>query len=152
MSVHFAIRHVGFCDESYAKFYKTFEDDYVYDLTQRFDWKGIRPWAECKDVFIDFFSPKYKRYAVAFARHLISKDYRPATLHVRDMDALRFSVARFDGTEKVLMDDLNIFTMEDGRCYLLRIFRSSGRSFMLKRRFALRATTTWKSERFETVL
>lgn len=52
---------------------------------------------------------------VAFARHLISKDYRPATLHVRDMDALRFSVARFDGQEKNLMDDLKIFTLEDGR-------------------------------------
>ena len=114
-SVHFAIRHVGFCDESYAKFYKTFEDDFVYDLTQRFDWKGIRTWAECKDVFVDFFEQKYLRYAVAFARHLISKDYRPATLHVRDMDALRFSVARFDGQEKILMDDLKIFTLEDGR-------------------------------------
>ena len=114
-AVHFAIRHVGFCDESDAKFYKTFDDDFVYDLTQRFDWKGIRPWAECKDVFVDFFEQKYRRYAVAFARHLISKEYRPATLHVRDMDALRFSVARFDGQEKILMDDLKIFTLEDGR-------------------------------------
>jgi hypothetical protein len=113
----FAIRHVVFADEEHPEWevYRTFRDDYVYDLTQRFDWKGIRPWAECKDVFVDFFEQKYRRYAVAFARHLISKDYRPATLHVRDMDALRFSVARFDGTEKVLMDDLNIFSMEDGR-------------------------------------
>lgn len=113
----FAIRHVVFADEEHPEWevYRTFRDDFVYDLTQRFDWKGIRPWAECKDVFVDFFEQKYRRYAVAFARHLISKDYRPATLHVRDMDALRFSVARFDGTEKVLMDDLNIFSMEDGR-------------------------------------
>lgn len=113
----FAIRHVVFADEEHPEreVYRTFRDDFVYDLTQRFDWKGIRPWAECKDVFVDFFEQKYWRYAVAFARHLISKDYRPATLHVRDMDALRFSVARFDGTEKVLMDDLNIFSMEDGR-------------------------------------
>ena len=113
----FAIRHVVFADEEHPEreVYRTFRDDFVYDLTQRFDWKGIRPWAECKDVFVDFFEQKYRRYAVAFARHLISKDYRPATLHVRDMDALRFSVARFDGTEKVLMDDLNIFSMEDGR-------------------------------------
>lgn len=113
----FAIRHVVFADEEHPEreVYRTFRDDFVYDLTQRFDWKGIRPWAECKDVFVDFFEQKYRRYAVAFARHLISKDYRPATLHVRDMDALRFSVARFDGTEKVLMDDLNIFSMGDGR-------------------------------------
>lgn len=113
----FAIRHVVFADEEHPEWevYRTFRDDFVYDLTQRFDWKGIRPWAECKDVLVDFFEQKYRRYAVAFARHLISKDYRPATLHVRDMDALRFSVARFDGTEKVLMDDLNIFSMEDGR-------------------------------------
>lgn len=113
----FAIRHVVFADEEHPEWevYRTFRDDFVYDLTQRFDWKGIRPWAECKDVFVDFFEQKYRRYAVAFARHLISKDYRPATLHVRDMDALRFSVARFDGTEKLLMDDLNIFSMEDGR-------------------------------------
>lgn len=113
----FAIRHVVFADEEHPEWevYRTFRDDFVYDLTQRFDWKGIRPWAECKDVFVDFFEQKYRRYAVAFARHLISKDYRPATLHVRDMDALRFSVARFDGTEKLLMDDLNIFLMEDGR-------------------------------------
>lgn len=113
----FAIRHVVFADEEHPEWevYRTFRDDFVYDLAQRFDWKGIRPWAECKDVFVDFFEQKYRRYAVAFARHLISKDYRPATLHVRDMDALRFSVARFDGTEKVLMDDLNIFSMEDGR-------------------------------------
>lgn len=113
----FAIRHVVFADEEHPEWevYRTFRDDFVYDLTQRFDWKGIRRWAECKDVFVDFFEQKYRRYAVAFARHLISKEYRPATLHVRDMDALRFSVARFDGTEKVLMDDLNIFSMEDGR-------------------------------------
>ena len=113
----FAIRHVVFADEEHPEWevYRTFRDDFVYDLTQRFDWKGIRLWAECKDVFVDFFEQKYRRYAVAFARHLISKDYRPATLHVRDMDALRFSVARFDGTEKVLVDDLNIFSMEDGR-------------------------------------
>lgn len=113
----FAIRHVVFADEEHPEWevYRTFRDDFVYDLTQRFDWKGIRPWAECKDVFVDFFEQTYRHYAVAFARHLISKDYRPATLHVRDMDALRFSVARFDGTEKVLMDDLNIFSMEDGR-------------------------------------
>ena len=113
----FAIRHVVFADEEHPEWevYRTFRDDFVYDLTQRFDWKGIRPWGECKDVFVDFFEQTYRRYAVAFARHLISKDYRPATLHVRDMDALRFSVARFDGTEKVLMDDLNIFSMEDGR-------------------------------------
>lgn len=113
----FAIRHVVFADEEHPEWevYRTFRDDFVYDLTQRFDWKGIRPWAECKDVFVDFFEQKYRRYAVAFARHLISKDYRPATLHVRDMDALRFSVARFDGQEKILMDDLKIFTLEDGR-------------------------------------
>lgn len=113
----FAIRHVVFADEKHPEWevYRTFRNDFVYDLAQRFDWKGIRPWAECKDVFVDFFEQKYRRYAVAFARHLISKDYRPATLHVRDMDALRFSVARFDGTEKLLMDDLNIFSMEDGR-------------------------------------
>lgn len=113
----FAIRHVVFADEEHPEWevYRTFRDDFVYDLAQRFDWKGIRPWAECKDVFVDFFEQKYRRYAVAFARHLISKDYRPATLHVRDMDALRFSVARFDGQEKILMDDLKIFTLEDGR-------------------------------------
>ncbi len=113
----FAIRHVVFADEEHPEWevYRTFRDDFVYDLTQRFDWKGIRQWAECKDVFVDFFGQKYRRYAVAFARHLISKDYRPATLHVRDMDALRFSVARFDGQEKILMDDLKIFTLEDGR-------------------------------------
>ena len=113
----FASRHVVFADEEHPEWevYRTFRDDFVYDLTQRFDWKGIRPWAECKDVFVDSFEQTYRRYAVAFARHLISKDYRPATLHVRDMDALRFSIARFDGTEKVLMDDLNIFSMEDGR-------------------------------------
>lgn len=113
----FAIRHVVFADEEHPEreVYRTFRDDFVYDLTQRFDWKGIRQWAECKDVFVDFFGQKYRRYAVAFARHLISKDYRPATLHVRDMDALRFSVARFDGQEKILMDDLKIFTLEDGR-------------------------------------
>lgn len=113
----FAIRHVVFADEEHPewKVYRTFRDDFVYDLTQRFDWKGIRQWAECKDVFVDFFGQKYRRYAVACARHLISKDYRPATLHVRDMDALRFSVARFDGQEKILMDDLKIFTLEDGR-------------------------------------
>lgn len=113
----FAIRHVVFADEEHPEWevYRTFRDDFVYDLTQRFDWKGIRTWAECKDVFVDFFEQKYQRYAVAFARHLISKDYRPATLHVRDMDALRFSVARFDGQEKILMDDLKIFTLEDGR-------------------------------------
>lgn len=113
----FAIRHVVFADEEHPEWevYRTFRDDFVYDLTQRFDWKGIRPWAECKDVFVDFFDQKFQRYAVAFARHLISKDYRPATLHVRDMDALRFSVARFDGQEKILMDDLKIFTLEDGR-------------------------------------
>ncbi len=113
----FAIRHVVFADEEHPEWgvYRTFRDDFVYDLTQRFDWKGIRPWAECKDVFVDFFEQKYRRYAVAFARHLISKDYRPATLHVRDMDALRFSVVRFDGQEKILMDDLKIFTLEDGR-------------------------------------
>lgn len=113
----FAIRHVVFADEEHPEWevYRTFRDDFVYDLTQRFDWKGIRPWAECKDVFVDFFEQKYLRYAVAFARHLISKDYRPATLHVRDMETLRFSVARFDGQEKILMDDLKIFTLEDGR-------------------------------------
>ena len=113
----FAIRHVVFADEEHPEreVYRTFRDDFVYDLTQRFDWKGIRQLAECKDVFVDFFGQKYRRYAVAFARHLISKDYRPATLHVRDMDALRFSVARFDGQEKILMDDLKIFTLEDGR-------------------------------------
>ena len=113
----FAIRHVVFADEEHPEWevYRTFRDDFVYDLTQRFDWKGIRQWAECKDVFVDFFGQKYRRYAVAFARHLISKDYRPATLHVRDMDALRFSVARFDGQEKILMDDQKIFTLEDGR-------------------------------------
>lgn len=113
----FAIRHVVFADEEHPEreVYRTFRDDFVYDLTQRFDWKGIRQWAECKDVFVDFFGQKYRRYAVACARHLISKDYRPATLHVRDMDALRFSVARFDGQEKILMDDLKIFTLEDGR-------------------------------------
>lgn len=113
----FAIRHVVFADEEHPEWevYRTFRDDFVYDLTQRFDWKGIRPWAECKDVFVDFFEQKYQRYAVAFARHLISKDYRPATLHVRDMETLRFSVARFDGQEKILMDDLKIFTLEDGR-------------------------------------
>lgn len=113
----FAIRHVVFADEEHPEWevYRTFRDDFVYDLTQRFDWKGIRPWAECKDVFVDFLEQKYLRYAVAFARHLISKDYRPATLHVRDMETLRFSVARFDGQEKILMDDLKIFTLEDGR-------------------------------------
>lgn len=113
----FAIRHVVFADEEHPEWevYRTFRDDFVYDLTQRFDWKGIRTWAECKDVFVDFFEQKYQRYAVAFARHLISKDYRPATLHVRDMETLRFSVARFDGQEKILMDDLKIFTLEDGR-------------------------------------
>ena len=113
----FAIRHVVFADEEHPEWevYRTFRDDFVYDLTQRFDWKGIRQWAECKDVFVDFFGQKYRRYAVACARHLISKDYRPATLYVRDMDALRFSVARFDGQEKILMDDLKIFTLEDGR-------------------------------------
>ena len=113
----FAIRHVVFADEEHPEWevYRTFRDDFVYDLTQRFDWKGIRQWAECKDVFVDFFEQKYRCYAVAFARHLISKEYRPATLHVRDMDALRFSVARFDGQEKILMDDLKIFTLEDGR-------------------------------------
>lgn len=113
----FAIRHVVFADEEHPEreVYRTFREDFVYDLTQRFEWKYLKTWAECKDVFIDFFSPKYTRYAVAFARHLISKDYRPATLHVRDMDALRFSVARFDGQEKILMDDLKIFTLEDGR-------------------------------------
>ena len=115
LTIQHAIRHVGFCDEPTATHYPTFEDDFVYDLTQRFDWNGIRPWAECKDVFVDFFEQKYLRYAVAFARHLISKDYRPATLHVRDMETLRFSVARFDGQEKILMDDLKIFTLEDGR-------------------------------------
>lgn len=113
----FAIRHVVFADEEHPEWevYRTFRDDFVYDLMQRFDWKGIRQWAECKDVFVDFFDQKFQRYAVAFARHLISKDYRPATLHVRDMDALRFSVVRFDGQEKILMDDLKIFTLEDGR-------------------------------------
>lgn len=113
----FAIRHVVFTDEEHpeGEVYRTFRDDFVYDLTQRFDWKGIRPLAECKDVFVDFFEQKYLRYAVAFARHLISKDYRPATLHVRDMETLRFSVARFDGKEKILMDELKIFTLEDGR-------------------------------------
>lgn len=113
----FAIRHVVFADEEHPEWevYRTFRDDFVYDLTQRFDWKGIRQWAECKDVFVDFFGQKYRRYAVACARHLISKDYRPATLHVRDMETLRFSVARFDGQEKILMDDLKIFTLEDGR-------------------------------------
>lgn len=113
----FAIRHVVFADEEHPEWevYRTFRDDFVYDLTQRFDWKGIRLGSECKDVFVDFFEQKYRRYAVAFARHLISKEYRPATLHVRDMDGLRFSVARFDGQEKILMDDLKIFTLEDGR-------------------------------------
>lgn len=113
----FEIRHVVFADEEHpeSEVYRTFRDDFVYDLTQRFDWKGIRPWAECKDVFVDFFEQKYLRYAVAFARHLTSKDYRPATLHVRDMETLLFSVAHFDGQEKILMDDLKIFTLEDGR-------------------------------------
>lgn len=116
-SKHQAIRHVVFADEEHpeGEVYRTFRDDFVYDLTQRFDWKGIRPWAECKDVFVDYYTTKYAPYAKAFARHLLLKTYRPATLHVRDMENLRFSVARFDGTEKVLIDDLTIFSMEDGR-------------------------------------
>ena len=114
----FAIRHVVFADEEHPEWevYRTFRDDFVYDLTQRFEWKYLKTWAECKDVFIDFFSPKYKRYAVAFARHLLSKDFRPATLSVRDMsDTVRFSLARFDGREQIVADELCIFKMEDGR-------------------------------------
>ena len=112
---HWSIRHVGFCDGDTARFYRTFTDDFVYDFSQSLDWKAVKWWAECKDVFVDYYATKYAPYAKAFARHLLSKVYRPATLHVRDMENLRFSVARFDGTEKVLMDDLNIFSMEDGR-------------------------------------
>lgn len=113
----FAIRHVVFADEKHPKWevYRTFRDDFVYDFSQSLDWKAVKWWAECKDVFVDYYATKYAPYAKAFARHLLSKVYRPATLHVRDMENLRFSVAQFDGTEKVLMDDLNIFSMEDGR-------------------------------------
>lgn len=113
----FAIRHVVFADEKHPEWevYRTFCDDFVYDFSQSLDWKAVKWWAECKDVFVDYYATKYAPYAKAFARHLLSKVYRPATLHVRDMENLRFSVARFDGTEKVLMDDLNIFSMEDGR-------------------------------------
>ena len=113
----FSIRHVVFADEKHPEWevYRTFRDDFVYDFSQSLDWKAVKWWAECKDVFVDYYASKYAPYAKAFARHLLSKVYRPATLHVRDMENLRFSVARFDGTEKVLMDDLNIFSMEDGR-------------------------------------
>lgn len=114
-TIHPAIRRIGFCDGVDAKFYKTFEDDFVYDPTQRLDWKTLKTWAECKDVFVDYYASKYALYAKAFARHLLSKSYRPATLHVRDMENLRFSVARFDGREKILMDELNIFSTEEGR-------------------------------------
>lgn len=115
----FAIRRVAFADEEHPEWeiYRTFRDDFVYDLTQRFDWKALKPWAECKDVFVDFFKPQFRRYAVAFARHLLSKDFRPATLSVRDMSeaSVRFSLARFDGREKIVFDELKIFREEDGR-------------------------------------
>ncbi len=116
LTKHLAIRHIGFCDEPMASDYRTFADDFVWDFSQSVDRKALLRWAQCKDVFIDFFGSAYKRYAISVARRLLSDDTcRPATLHVRDMDDLRFSVARFDGKEKILTDDLNLFKQEEGR-------------------------------------
>lgn len=110
---HHSIRNIGFFDESDSGYVRTFEDDINYDFTQSADWEGLRNWCQCKDLVVSF-KAKYRRYAQLFLRHLLSKHFRPATIQVRDMENMVFSIVRFDGQEKIALDDLGFFRMEDG--------------------------------------
>ena len=109
----FDCRTVAFCDEGELGFLCLARNDVIFDYSRPVNWKKVRKWAENKDIFLDF-SAQNKRYAVAFARHLLAETYRPATLHVRDMTNYVFSIARFDGREKIVLDQLNIFRLENG--------------------------------------
>jgi len=112
---HHSIRNIAFFDaDDPESLVKTFADDINYDFAQQIDWNRIQCWCECKDLEVDF-KAKYKRYAQAFIRHLLSKYFRPATLQVRDMESMRFSIVKFDGAEVIALDDLGFFQMEGSR-------------------------------------
>lgn len=111
---HHSIRNIGFFDETDADYkIHVFADDLDYDFTQPVDWMWIQQWCECKDLVVSF-KAKYRRFAFIFIRHLLAKHYRPATIQVRDMENMVFSIVRFDGVEKIVLDDLDFFKMEDG--------------------------------------
>lgn len=111
---HHSIRNIGFFDETDVDYkIHAFADDLNYEFTQAADWKFLKRWLECKDLVVSF-KPKYRRFAFFFIRHLLTKHYRPATIQVRDMENIVFSIVRFDGEEKIVLDDLGFFKMEDG--------------------------------------
>lgn len=111
---HHSLRNLGFFDEDNAGFVRTFDDDINFDFSTPIDWKWIQRWCECKDLVVSF-QTKYRRYVQSFIRHLLSKYYRPATIQVRDMENMTFSIAIFDGGERIALDELNFFAMEDDR-------------------------------------
>lgn len=111
---HHSIRNIGFFDEDDADYLiHAFADDLDYDFTRPTDWKFFQHWCECKDVVVSF-KAKYRRFAFFFIRHLLAKHYRPATIQVRDMENMAFSIVRFDCEEKIVLDDLGFFKMEAG--------------------------------------
>ncbi len=113
MSIRLDIRSIGFFDDGLEGFIRLTRNDVLYNFNRSINWKRIKPWAQNKDIIVDF-SSNNKRYAVSFVRHLLAQAFRPATLQVRDLDALRFSIAIFDGKERIPLDQLDIFFMENG--------------------------------------
>lgn len=115
LSQHHSLRNIRFFDKEDSEYsLMIFEDDINYDFSRSLDWKRIQHWCENKDLTVDF-KGKYRRYAQAFIRHLLSKYFRPATLQVRDMENMRFSIVKFDGAEAIALDDLGFFQMEGSR-------------------------------------
>ena len=113
MSICLDIRSIGFFDDDNNCFVRLTKKDVLYNFNKAIDWKRIKPWAQNKDIIVDF-SANNKRYAVSFVRHLLAQSFRPATLQVRDMDNLRFSIAIFDGRERIPLDQLELFRMDNG--------------------------------------
>lgn len=101
---------IGFFDDGYVMLR---DADVEYDFKTPINWGLIRQWCECRHLIVDF-EPKNLRYALMFIRRLLRQSYRPATLQVRDLVNLVFSIAVFDGRERIALDQLDIFKMEDG--------------------------------------
>lgn len=102
---------IGFFDEGYVM---CRDSDAEYDFKTPINWKVVKQWCECKDLIVDF-EPKNRRYAEMFLRRLLNQTYRPATIQVRDMVNLVFSIACFFDKERIAIDQLKIFKMENGR-------------------------------------
>ncbi len=102
---------IGFFDDGYVMLR---DSDVEFDFKTPINWKVVKHWCECKDLIVDF-EPKNRRYAEMFLRRLLTQTYRPATLQVRDMVNLSFSIACFFDSERIALDQLQIFKLENSR-------------------------------------